>query len=314
LADILVVLSQYSEADGALRVNALGRVKNTVGAMLEDHGKRQIKQLEKHLLASAQLGMGPFSEYTRGYDVPTRTVAAVKSFLAEDGLQLSDRIWRDVEDAKAIFNKRITRAVVMGQSASEAALDLIANQQTVPNDLNNKIKGQSIHAVYKDIKTEFFDKPYQQAKLVFTTEINRAHGVAFEAGAQAHPDAIGTQFLLSPNHPRTDICDLHARVNKYGLGAGVYPFGKNPWPAHPGTISYTQVVFDDEVSNSDRKNKTDRITWLKQQGSQYQNSVLGKKKSLALRLGYLNENEINTPWYVLEKRYSRRGLDLSAFD
>lgn len=314
LADLLVVLSQSSAVDGSVRANALGRIKQMASDILDAHGKDQINLLNSALLQSAQLGAAAFTHTTTDFEIPHRTLAAIKSFIASDGLQLSDRIWGGIEDAKGIFNKRLTSAVVMGKSASEAALDLLGSNQEIPLDLQKKIKGQNVHAVYSDIKNQFFDGPYKQAKLVFTTEINRAHGVAFEAGAQTHPDAIGTKFLLSPNHPRTDICDLHARVNKFGLGAGVYPFGKNPWPAHPGTISYTQVVFDDEVSESDRKNKSDRIAWLKQQGPVYQSSVLGKKKSLALRLGYLKENEINSPWYVLKKRYARRGLDLSAFE
>lgn len=320
LSDILVVLSGASSVDGYLRSEILGRVKNTVSSLLDKSGKQQLILLENQLLASAQFGIQPFSNANFNgnsiaqFDIPNRTLAVVKAFIASDGLQLSDRIWGNIEEAKTLFNKRISAAVALGQSASEAALEMNKQGQPVPAELEKKAQGQKIAAVYKDVKNQFFDGPYKRAKLVLTTEINRAHGVAFEAAVAQHPEAIGTKFLLSHNHPRTDICDLHARVNRYGLGAGVYPIGKNPWPAHPGTISYTQVVFEDEVQQDDRKQQTDRISWLKKQLPSYQADVLGKKKALALRLGYLSENEINTPWAVLKKRYERRGLDLSDFE
>lgn len=39
---------------------------------------------------------------------------------------------------------------------------------------------------------------------------------------------------MSKTHPRTDICDYYASVDKYGLGAGVYPKHKAPVPPfHP---------------------------------------------------------------------------------
>lgn len=313
LQDIYLVLVQASNIDGSLRIDKLGRVKNTVEQILTSHGNHQLTQLNNYMLTSAQLGAKPLApiEYQ---DIATQTVKIVKAFIANDGLQLSDRIWDNIEDSKAMFNKRITTAVVMGQSASESALEMLKANQTIPAELKQKANAQKVEAVYADIKKDFFDNEYQRMKLVYTTEINRAHGVAFEASVAAHPDTIGTKFLLSPNHPKTDICDMHAKVNRYGLGPGVYPINKNPWPAHPGTISYTQVVFSDEVSESDRENKTDRISWLKKLNHAQQRAVLGKNKALALRLGYLKENEINTLWRVLKKRYENRGLDLDLFD
>jgi hypothetical protein len=39
---------------------------------------------------------------------------------------------------------------------------------------------------------------------------------------------------MSGTHKKTDICDLHANINRYGLGAGVYPKASAPQPPlHP---------------------------------------------------------------------------------
>ena len=55
--------------------------------------------------------------------------------------------------------------------------------------------------------------------------------------------------MLSPRHPRVDICDEHAAADLYGLGQGVYPVDECPWPAHPNTFSYTEAVYRDEIGS-----------------------------------------------------------------
>lgn len=42
------------------------------------------------------------------------------------------------------------------------------------------------------------------------------------------------QLRLSSKHPKTDICDYHAKIDRYGLGPGVYPKAEAPKPPfHP---------------------------------------------------------------------------------
>ena len=81
------------------------------------------------------------------------------------------------------------------------------------------------------------------------TEINRAHGERYKQLARADENVIGLRFMLSPRHPRVDICDEHAAADLYGLGQGVYPVDECPWPAHPNTFSYTEAVYRDEIGS-----------------------------------------------------------------
>ena len=91
------------------------------------------------------------------------------------------------------------------------------------------------------------------AMRVFRTEINRAHGEAYMAGGEGKPYFGGWRYLLSPQHPEPDICDLLATQNLHGLGQGVYPDRERcPWPAHPNTLSFVVMVFDEDVSDADR--------------------------------------------------------------
>ena len=142
--------------------------------------------------------------------------------------------------------------------------------------------------------------------------IAKTHGEAYIAGAKDQPDFGGHKFNLSPNHPRPDECDMHARANLHGLGPGVYPDRAScPWPAHPNTLSYVTIVFIDEVADEDRQAQTDALSWLKRQTASRQEAVLGsQKKREVLERGILGPDEILTPWHVLRERYAQRGIDI----
>lgn len=108
-------------------------------------------------------------------------------------------------------------------------------------------------------------------------------------------------------------CDLHAHANLHGLGPGIYPFGKSPWPAHPNTLSYQVIVFGDEVTAADRAGQETPLDWLTKQPVARQASVLGSRaKQAALQAGVLKANEIRTPWRVLKEVYAKRGVDVAA--
>ena len=109
--------------------------------------------------------------------------------------------------------------------------------------------------------------------------------------------------MLSPNHPRVDICDMHASVNRFGLGRGVYPKGKNPWPAHPNTLSYVEAVFTDEVTDEDRATKQDRIEWLSNQSGNIRIGVLGVYKNNLLQNDLLKETMIKSKVKTLKNRF-----------
>jgi len=277
--------------------------------------------LDQGLLGAADKGVAPFTADaarigTNLTQVADDAVRFTVSFVAEDGLQLSDRLWAIDNGARESVAGAIQRSIIQGHSASQAAQEFLARGEAVPNSIAQKANGATPGRIHNNIRSELLTgdgSAYANALRVFRTEINRAHGEAYQAAAFEHPDVIGTRFLLSPRHPRVDICDMHAKVNRYGLGPGVYPKGKSPWPAHPNTLSFVEVVFDDEVTDDDRAGKEDRISWLKRQDVTVQYGVLGSKaKQQALRLEVLRENEINTPWRVLKKKYQRRGVDIGT--
>ncbi len=314
-------IREYAASDQTLRLEVLRELSTQVDRRIDQLGAERDRLLFSGIDDAARIGVRPFQPDAATLRVGLAQVSHdavefVRNFVAEDGLQLSDRLWRLDRGAKETVGRAIESSIIQGHSASQAAQDFLARGVPVPADVAQKAGMAGADRVSRIAGRALMvddDNAYENALRVFRTEINRAHGEAYERAAESHPEAVGVRFLLSPLHPRPDICDMHASANLYGLGPGVYPFGKSPWPAHPNTLSFEEVVFADEVSQSDRDGKEDRIDWLKKQKGDIQVGVLDStKKRAALQRGILKENEIATPWRVLKQRYERRGIDVDA--
>ena len=300
-----------------LRLEVMGDLLAQAQARMDSLSAERDNALGTGLRTAATLGTEPFAlnaalnlNLTRVADEAVRFVA---QFVAEDGLQLSDRLWRIDQHGRDVVRDAIQRHIIQGHGASQAAQDFINRGEAVPAPLRDKINQANPGRIGRVIATDLMTgkgTPYDNALRLMRTEINRAHGEAYQAAAFEDEDVIGTRFLLSPNHPEVDICDMHARVNRYGLGPGVYPKGKNPWPAHPNTLSFVEVVYADEVSDEDRQVKQKPTDWLKQQSPGTQVGVLGVRKSWALRRGLLPDNAVTSPWRVVKRKLERDGVAL----
>jgi len=315
--DMQAAILQHGDAGGSLRIDVLRDLLQQTNARLQQLELARNDLFGNELLTAARLGTAPFTGATVAADltrVAHEAVQFVHAFVAEDGLQLSDRLWRLDRHARDAVGQAIESSIIQGHSASRAAQDFLARGQPVPPEIAAKMgladAGRVARATGESLMTGE-GSPYDNARRLFRTEINRAHGEAYRNSAFAHPDVAGTRFLLSPNHPKTDICDMHASVNLYGLGPGVYPKGKSPLPAHPNTLSYEEAVFTDEITAADRAGKQTRFEWLQQQPPGAQSDILGGlKKAQAFRQGVLRENEIGTPWRILKQRYAQRGIEI----
>ena len=73
-----------------------------------------------------------------------------------------------------------------------------------------------------------------KTKRIALNETARAYNDARALEYANSSDIQVVKIQMSITHPRTDICDYYAGVDKYGLGAGVYPKDKAPVPPfHP---------------------------------------------------------------------------------
>jgi hypothetical protein len=227
-----------------------------------------------------------------------------------DGLDLSERVWRLNQGAKEALQRAIASAVIRGNSAARAAQDLMMKGQSIPGDMAQLAKGgQAGHMVrLADLLTGKDGGEVWKAERVFRTELNRAHGEAFMAGAIETPGFAGFRFLLSPMHPEPDICDLLAAQNIHGLGPGVYPTRElTPWPAHPNTLSFLEIVFADEISDADRAGKETELQALQRLSPEIREGALGQTKAQYFDRGLLTRGMIRATLTAVEQRLERQG-------
>jgi hypothetical protein len=311
--DIQRIINGAESLDGTLKIEQLGVLKQQLERRLYELDNTRDQYLVDQMRVAVNEGISPFASAGGAFNQLAETSLRQSiNFIAADGLQLSDRIWKINQHERAVIANQVEQAIIQGDSAARAAREFVSQNLAVPADIQRKMGQAQALKIANATGAELMasGSPYSNALRLFRTEINRAHGEAYQTAAFESPDVVGTKFLLSPGHPKPDICDMHARVNRYGLGPGVYPKGKNPWPAHPNTLSFTVVVFADEVTAEDKAGKEDRITWLKKQPAGTQYAVLNSsKKVAALDRDILKEGHINTPWKTLKKSYVKKGHD-----
>lgn len=250
-------------------------------------------QLTAAINRAARLGVVPGDALAVAVDMPGSAAAQriaqdavrfVERFIAKDGLQLSDRLWRMDTAARQTLQNAVTRAVVSGQNAAAAARDLLSRGEPVGRDVTDKMQEASATRLSNQVRAMVKGEgnPMANAMRVMRTETNRAHGEAFIASMLKHPELAGLRFQLSPAHPRPDICDLLSIQNLHGLGAGVYPDRVSlPWPAHPNTLSFVSPVFKDQVTEADRAGKeTQRDALARLTNAQRQGALGVERASL----------------------------------
>jgi len=317
--DIQALIRSQADTLGIVRLQQLQGLKLQIEQRLRDLSAQRDQALTTGMTQAAKEGGAVFSPviFADPQQLANETVRQITLFVDAEGLQLSDRLWNIDSGAADEVIQVINRAIVQGNSASEATADFLRRGEPVPANLHGKERQAAADVIARqavDPLTKSPDSARAKVQRVMRTELNRAHGEGYMAAAFELSDVVATRFLLSPRHPRPDICDMHASVNRYGLGPGVYPRDRNPWPAHPNTISFVEVVFADEISADDRAGKTDRIDWLRGQDGPTQAAVLGGvQKRAAFLAGHVGERSIATRWKTLKKRLTRQGVDVTQF-
>lgn len=234
-----------------------------------------------------------------------RTMSWLRSYVGHDGLQLSDRIWRVNETARQVITRQVHTAILNGTTARKAAMQLIAEGKAVPADVTVTIRNAGGAVISRHTREALLageGNPLRNALRVMRTEINRAFTESFVSSVFEHDEVAAVKFNLSPLHPRFDVCDLHARANLFGMGAGVYPQGKHPYPAHPETLSFLTVVFEDEITDEDRAGVQTAADWLRAQPAGQQDAILGQNKGRVFRDGRLEDSELFATWAQVRAR------------
>lgn len=313
--DIARRIKAYAGPDDTLSLQELQSVLAQVQARLQELSNARNTLINVSLERAAELGTEPFFGEVKSaaaMRVSDEALRFVRNFIAEDGLQLSDRIWRIDRGARDAVVNTIEQAVIQGHGAAQAAREFLSRGEPVPLDVQGKLDAGNAPRIAKQATDQLLTgsgTPMDNAMRLMRTEINRAHGEAFMMSGVDHPDFAGWRFILSPSHPKFDVCDLLAKQNLYGLGEGVYPSReKCPWPAHPNTLSFLAIVFKDEITEADKAGKETPTEALARLSPEERVGVLGKSKAEVFDAGLLKQGMIRAPWRAVQDRLAQRRM------
>jgi len=317
LRDIQQFIASLAQSDGSIAPSSLPAIEQFIRRRLQQVAEARNGLLQTSIEQGASLAINAWQAAATVVPLASagqEAVEFVRSFIDENGLQLSDRLWRVDNAARTRITEAIESAVIQGQSASQSVRDLLGRGQPLPDDLLSKAGLAAVNRINATASDALFTgegNPVFNAERLFRTEINRAFGESSVAAAAQHPDVAGVRFVLSPRHPRFDVCDMHASVNLHGMGPGVYPVDNHPWPAHPNTFSYLEPVFTDEITDEDRAGRESRQGFLQAQSADRQAAILrGKNKAWAFRNGHITSRSLDTPWRDIRSRLERDGVTI----
>jgi hypothetical protein len=251
--DILV----YVDAQGNLTVQVLQALLAKVDATLAELHRGYQELLLTGLTSAAEIGVDLW--YLAGLKIASKplvedAVQRVQSFTA-DGLRLTDRLVRLEQQTRWLIADTLMQQIMAGNKAGQTVQALLKQGKQAPPDLAAQALLQRAEAVACCLGTVLLtgqDSPYRHALRLLRTELNRAHVEAYRAAMATYPRVVAERLIVSPNDCHRQLSDIHTQVDLYGLGVGVYPVGKAPWPQHPNTLSFIEAVFADEIARDQR--------------------------------------------------------------
>lgn len=140
------------------------------------------------------------------------------------------------------------------------------------------IRKGSEKALNNAIKVAIEEKSRYVAERIARTEGARAWFDGFIAEHNNDELVVAYKWTLNSRHPVFDICDMYAKADMFGLGAGIYPKNKIPrLPAHPHCLCYLTPIYYGEI---DLSKMNDRVNiagkeWLDKLTDEQRKDILG---------------------------------------
>lgn len=152
--------------------------------------------------------------------------------------------------------------------------------QAAYNELLEAVQKGNEKAIEKAVEVAVNEKSRYVAERITRTEMARAWADGFIAKIKDDADIVAVKFKLSSRHPVFDICDMYAKADMYGLGAGIYPKDKlPPLPVHPHCLCRYVEVIEGEVDMQQQRDQVRKAgdEWLNSLPESRRAQVLGRK-------------------------------------
>lgn len=142
-------------------------------------------------------------------------------FVDPNGYRLSDRIWQSSVRNRLALDQMLAEAIRNGTSATQLAGQV--EQWLIPGRAQLRTK-----------RPYGRDGSYDAMRLA-RTEITAQHGRVMLAAARSNPYAESIDWVLSPSHPKIDVCDDLAANSPYALDE------VPSYPAHPHCLCHLRT-------------------------------------------------------------------------
>ena len=171
--------------------------------------------------------------------------------------------------------------------------------QAAYNKLLEAVQKGNEKAIVKAVEVAVNEKSRYVAERITRTEMARAWADGFIAKMKTDADIVAVKFKLSSRHPVFDICDMYAKADMYGLGAGIYPKDKlPPLPVHPHCLCRYVEVIEGEV---DMQQQRDQV---REAGDKWLNSLPESRRAQVLGRKGLKEWEDGKDWRKYMRGYA----------
>ena len=261
------------------------------GEMVQDMTAKAIQDAIKQGKRLKDLSLDIFNGYTVGGVIPTQDIPKCMAELIAIAKLKKDTDSKLYRLALSKVRNHLKRVNKPGMKA--------AYKQLV-----KAIDSLDEAKINKAIRVAAYEKTRYFAERIARTETSRAWNAGVFRRWAEDTDCVAFQWKLSTAHPVTDICDLYAHADLYGMGPGIFPKDKVPvLPAHPNCMCRLRpVMTGSELLQTehavDRVNKggTD---YLRKASAETRNKILGINGALAFADGKVDD------WRSLARGYGK---------
>jgi hypothetical protein len=132
--------------------------------------------------------------------------------------------------------------------------------------------------------SDLFKKRLEKAKAkkihyknlsIARSEMQRAYDEGLNRAMQENDEIWGYKIVLSPSHPKPDICDVYTKID-FGYGPGVYPKSQViQLPIHTNCICDKVVLYSKPKGSKFEYNRDVVKKWLSKQPRRDRQDILG---------------------------------------
>ena len=235
-----------------------------------------------------------------------------------DGYSPADGIRRPLEGRARADLPKALRALTSDAMTRDSLSRLVERGQQQAA----RLKSQALRAAYaqafdaweagagqdalkRRLEIAHAEKNRYFANRISQTELARAHQAQVAADLMADETIEVVQVRINPTHPKTDICDLHARADLWGLGEGCYPKVQAPLPPyHPFCMCRVRSMPSLTLAGAKRA-PGGEAAYLREQGMEAAARIMGSRdRAQAVLNGASVESVINAgkePLYRLRR-------------